>query len=105
MSTVHQSNSREPWELGCKLFYAAHWFALTAPDLTRLLAQAETGLKELLTLVEALQEVNDEDCNAPIENWCATPNPALSDRTPAQCVREGDGAAVLSVVKAAGKLA
>jgi len=105
MTAVSESNSREPWDLGCKLFYAAHWFALTTPVLARLLADAESGLMNLLALVEALQEANEEDCNAPIENWCATPNPALSDRTPAQCVQDGDGAAVLSVVKAAAKLA
>lgn len=98
-------NDRAGFELGCKLFYLAHWFNLNSAELGALLENAPVcTLGQLLELVFVLQEANPDEHNASVEEWCRTAQEELHGLTPCDAVKRGEPGRVVALVRKLGKL-
>ncbi len=84
---IQELNSHQ---LGCKLFYLAHWFELNTQDIWNLFRQSREQLEEVLALLCRIEETFDADTNEEIEIWCREANAALDGRTPSSALKSGD---------------
>lgn len=99
-------NQAESFNVGCTLFYAAHWFQLGLAEFRRLVVGDTdgSGLEVLVGLVGDLQRANPDDHNASVEQWCSTPNIAFGGLSPAALVAAGRANEVRVLVSSLGQL-